>query len=292
MKLIDTHCHVHFPAYDADRREVILRARDHDIGMILVGTKFATSKSAVEMAEWYGEEVWATVGLHPTTASGADFVDENEDSSSVSPERPVIYKEDFDEAAFLKLAAHPRVVGIGETGLDYYHFPKEGNVDACKKVQAEVLRAHIRIADAVGKTLIIHCRDAHDDLVRILDEEIAAGRFVKRGILHCFTGTAEQAAAYVARGCMISFSGVITFPAKKTAPEVQESLWRAVKETPLANIIVETDAPYLAPNPHRGKRNEPDFVKFTAEKIAELRGVTYEKIAKATTENAKRIFSI
>ena len=281
MKLIDTHCHVHFPVYDADRREVILRARDHDIGMILVGTKFATSKSAVEMAEWYGEGVWATVGLHPTTASGADFVDENEDSSSVSPERPVIYKEDFDEAAFLKLASHPRVVGIGETGLDYYHFPKEGNVDTCKKVQADVLRAHIRIADSVGKTLIIHCRDAHDDLVRILDEEISAGRFVKRGILHCFTGTAEQAAAYVARGCMISFSGVITFPAKKTAPEVQESLWRAVKETPLANIIVETDAPYLAPNPHRGKRNEPDFVKFTA-----------EKIAKATTENAKRIFAI
>jgi TatD DNase family protein len=291
LRLIDTHCHVHFPAYDADRREVVLRARDHGVGMILIGTKLATSRSAIEMAEWYGESVWASVGLHPNYAGGQEYDDEAE-NGKVEEQQREIQREEFDEAVYLELARHPKVVGIGETGLDYFHIPKAIGEKEHKKRQHEALRAHIRIADTVGKPLIIHCRDAHEDLLALMDEEIAAGRFVKRGILHCFTGTAEQAAAYVARGCMISFSGVITFPAKKSAPEQQESLWRAVRETPLESILVETDAPYLSPEPNRGKRNEPAFVKFTAEKVAELKGVSLEKVEKVTTANAVRIFAL
>lgn len=290
IRLLDSHCHVHFPAYDADRREVVLRARDHGIGMILIGTKLATSRSAIETAAWYGDGVWATVGLHPNYAGGQDYEDEQE--NAVKQDRHSIEREEFDESVYLELARHPKVVGIGETGLDYFHIPKEIGEKEHVRRQHEAMRAHIRIADAVGKPLIIHCRDAHEDLLKLMDEEIAAGRFMKRGILHCFTGTAEQAAAYVARGCMISFSGVITFPAKKTAPEQQESLWRAVRETPLESILVETDAPYLTPAPNRGKRNEPAFVKFTAEKVAELKGVSLEKVEKVTTANAVRIFGI
>ncbi|MEI7741888.1 MAG: TatD family hydrolase [bacterium] len=291
MNLIDSHCHVQFRAYDADRREVVLRARDHKIGMILVGTTTETSKSAIETASWFGEGLWATVGLHPNYLSGEDYLDEQEMNAAIRVGEKYL-REDFDEAAFLEMARNPKVVALGETGLDYFHFPEDINIEQAKERQREGFRAHIRVADASLKPVVVHSRNAHGDLIKLIDEEIAAGHLVKRGVQHCFTGTAEQAAECVARGFYIGFGGVITFPAKKSNPEVQESLWKAVRETPLESIIIETDAPYLAPNEMRGKRNEPDYVRFVAEKIAELKGISYEKVARATTDNAIKLFGL
>lgn len=280
--LIDTHTHTNFDAFKDDYKKVIDRALGENIRLINVGSDLATSKRAVEIANEYtegvyphtsrGVGVYAAVGLHPTESG-----------------------EDFNEQEFLELAQNEKVVGIGETGLDFFRVKSEEAVPAGRQgkeksiidKQKELFIKHIELAQKVGKPLIIHCRDAHDDLLKILQTQFGEVQppteVEPRGVMHFFTGTLEQARKYIDLGFYVSFSGVITFAKDYDI---------IVKELPLDKILTETDAPYVSPVPMRGKRNEPLYVKYVAQKIAELKGISFEEVAKQTTENAKRLFKI
>lgn len=249
--LIDTHAHVNFDDFKDDLWEVIRKALDKGVWMINVGARGDTSKRAVEIADKYENGVYAAVGQHPGT------------------------KDEFNYDYFLNLARNEKVVGIGECGLEFFHIKDES---AWKK-QKEVFIKHIRLAKEVKKPLIIHCRDAHDDLLEILRLEAKP----PSGVMHFFTGSLERAKRYIDLGFYISFSGVITFV--KSYDEV-------IKNIPLEKILIETDCPFVAPAPHRGKRNEPVYVKYVAQKIAEIKKITFEEVAGQTTKNAKKLFGI
>lgn len=281
FRFIDTHCHVHFQAYKDDMHDVVRRALDAGVGMITVGTQSTTSKNGIALAEQY-DGVWATIGLHPNHLHKQDFIDDNE----VDPEEAAHIKtraEHFDPEYYRVLAQHPKVVAIGEFGLDYYRIPPGVDVDQLKADQAEAVRQQLRFASEVGKPVVIHCRDAHADQAQLIEEEIAHGGLARRGVIHCFTGTAEEAARYRELGFLVSITGIVAF-----GKNVQE----AVRQIPLEQMMLETDAPYLTPPPHRGKRNEPAYVEHVAAKVAELKGVTIEEVARVTTENALRLFGL
>ena len=253
--MIDSHAHVHDKQYADDRAAMLQRAKDAGVGQILtVGCDLADTERALQSAREFG--LYASAGVHPHEAIDAP--------------------EDL-EAAFAPYLSDERVVAIGETGLDYYydHSPRD--------VQREVLRKQLRIARAHGKPVIFHHRDAYDDFVAILREEFAPPM---RGVIHCFTGDTEQAKTYVGEfGLMLGIGGVLTF---KTAQGLRD----AVAAVGLDHLILETDCPYLAPVPHRGKRNEPAFISETARKIAEVLDVSYERVCAVTTENAQRLFGL
>ncbi|QUW20674.1 TatD family hydrolase [Sporosarcina sp. Marseille-Q4063] len=252
---IDTHVHLNADQYDEDVDEVITRALDAGVTkMVVIGFDRKTINRAMELAERY-PFIYAVVGWHPV-----DAIDCTE--------------EDLEWIE--SLAAHPKVVGIGETGLDY-HWDKSP-----KDVQQEVFRKQIQLAKKVNLPIIIHNRDATADVVRILKEEKAE---TTGGIMHCFGGSVETAKECIAMNFMISLGGPVTFKNAKTPKEV-------ATEIPLDKLLIETDAPYLTPHPYRGKRNEPVYVKLVAEEIANLKGLPVEAIAKATTENALKTFNI
>lgn len=274
MRLIDTHCHVHFVAYKDDMEEVVRRAQEAGVGMITVGTQSGTSKDAVAFAEVH-EGVWATIGLHPGHIH-APYHDENEVEGK--PEAEV-----FDVEYYRELAQHPKVVAVGEFGLDYYRVPEGIDVEAFKEKQREAVRQQLRFATEVNKPVVIHCRDAHADQIALLKEEIERGGLTRRGVIHCFTGTGEEAAKYREIGFLVSITGIVTFG---------KNIMDMVKEVPLEQMMIETDSPYLTPAPNRGKRNEPKNVEFVAQKIAELKGVSFEEVAKVTTENAAKLFGL
>jgi TatD DNase family protein len=255
IMLFDTHAHLNAVQYEQDLEEVIQRAKDEGVShIVVVGFDRPTIKRAMELTESY-DFIYAAVGWHPVDA--IDMTDE-------------------DLAWIKELASHPKVVALGEMGLDYYwdKSPKE--------VQKEVFRKQIALAKEVKLPIIIHNREATADILEILKEENA---HEVGGIMHCFSGSLE-----VARQCMdmnfyISFGGPVTFKNAKKPKEVAAAI-------PLEYLLIETDCPYLTPHPFRGKRNEPSYVKYVAEKIAELRELTFEEVAHITTENAKKIFSI
>ena len=207
------------------------------------------------MAHQYDKGVYASVGLHPNDAA-----------------------IDIDFSVFEKLARDEKVVGIGETGLDYFRTTEKDK----QELQKESFMKHIELAQEVEKPLIIHCRNAHEDLLKLLKANSYKLK-AEPGVMHFFTGTKDDARAYLELGMYISFSGVITF-----AKEYED----LVRFVPLERIVVETDAPYAAPVPHRGKRNEPSFVRFTAGKIAELKGVSFEEVAEVTTRNARVLLNV
>jgi TatD DNase family protein len=281
--MIDTHCHVHFRGYGAEAEEVIRRAKEAGVLMLNVGTNLATSREALACAESH-DGVLASVGLHPNHATTAPHHDEEELEHA-----PPSEGETFDSPAFRELAKHPKCVAIGECGLDYYRM--EGESAAEKQKQLAAVRAQFDLATEADKPVIIHCRDAHADQAALINEYVDAGKLSRRGVIHCFTGTLEEANAYIELGFLISFTGIITFPPRKTEGAVSP-LQQVVKELPLESILIETDSPYLTPVPFRGKRNEPAHVKFVAEKIAELKGLSTDDVARATTENATRLFQI
>lgn len=278
MKLIDTHSHVHFSAYAEDREEVLGRARAEDVAMITVGTLEKTSREAIAYAEAH-DDVWAAVGLHP---NNIHYIPPSEDEGSG--------RELFDYELYRELASHSRVVAIGETGMDAYRIPDGFDSATVLREQEEVFRRHLDLCDELGKPVIIHCRDTHEIVRAVLREYIEAGKLARRGVLHCFTGTQEDADDYVALGMYISIPGIVTFPPKKT--ESENALASIARSIPSDKIVVETDCPYLTPVPHRGERNEPSYVVHTARCIADIRGVTFEDFAKQTTENARRLFKI
>jgi len=255
--LIDTHTHTNLEQFKDDYDEVIRRALDNDIWLVNVGVDMVSSQNAVKIAHEYDEGVYAACGLHPNDA--------------VSPE--LVAGFDFD--LLKKLASDKKVVGIGETGLDY--FRTEGEEKKIK--QMDFFMKHIQIAKELKKPVIVHCRDAHDDAAKV----IAANAGGSPGVIHFFTGTLEQAKRYIDLGFYLSFAGVITFT---------HDYDEVVKWVPLDRMLVETDAPFVAPAPNRGKRNEPSYVKFTAEKLAELKGMTFEEVAVQTTKNARELFGI
>jgi TatD DNase family protein len=284
LRLIDCHSHISFPAYDADREGVIARAAERGIGMVTVGTNIATSRAAVACADAH-EGVWATIGLHPGHVHDG-HEDPNEGAGSG-------HAEMFDVSAYRELAqSSKKVVAIGECGLDYYRVPEGIDVEKYKQSQRDVFRAHIDLAQSLSLPVMVHCREAHDDLCTILEEYVAKGA-ATRGNVHCFTGTSAEAARYVKLGWYLSFTGTITFPARKADLAAGiETAADVVRSVPLDRILVETDAPYLAPVPHRGKRNEPMYVEQVAEFVAQAKGVALDTVMAHTTQNYQKLFGI
>lgn len=266
-KLIDAHTHLNFAAFDEDRDFVVRRTLAEGVWCVNVGTQAATARRAIEMAHQY-EGMFAAVGQHPIHVDkilhDPDEVDEKTAASH------------FDYEELKKIAADPKVVAIGECGLDYFH-----SKDAAEhKKQEEVFRQHVALARELKKPLMIHCRDAYDDLLKILKEQKAEE---VGGDIHFFAGNWEIAQKFLDLGFHLSFTGVITF-----ARDYDE----VVRRMPLERLMIETDAPYVAPAPYRGKRNEPLFVSEVAKKVAELRGLTYNEVAAATVANARKLFDI
>ncbi|MFC5603614.1 TatD family hydrolase [Sporosarcina koreensis] len=252
---IDTHVHLNADQYEEDVKEVIQRALDAGVEkMVVVGFDRVTIEKAMELAEQYSF-IYAVVGWHPVDA--VDCTDE-------------------DLEWIESLAAHPKVVGIGETGLDYYWDKSP------KDIQQELFRKQIRLAQKVDLPIIIHNRDATGDVVRILKEEEAE---ITGGIMHCYGGSVETANECIDMNFLISLGGPVTFKNAKMPKQV-------AMDIPLDHLLIETDAPYLAPHPHRGKRNEPALVTLVAEEIARLKEIPVEEVANRTTENALKIFRI
>lgn len=269
--LIDTHAHLNFQAFRKDADEIIQKSLDQNIWIVNVGSNFTTSQKAIEIANKYEQGVYATIGLHPTHLVSGEFEEEGQ--------KMKWQVEKFEEEKYQKLldfrTEAGKIVAIGEIGLDY-HYP---NFD--KKLQEEQFVKQLNFAYKNNLPAIIHCRDAYDDLLKILKNL----DFKIKGVVHCFGGNLEQAKELINLGLLISFTGIITFPKAEKIREV-------VKNIPLEKIMIETDCPYLAPVPYRGKRNEPIYVEFVAQKIAEIKNTTFEKVAEITTKNAKEFFAM
>jgi TatD DNase family protein len=280
LRRIDTHCHVHFPAYDEDRAGLLARTLGEGTGMITVGTELSTSRGAVALAERQ-DGVWAAVGFHPSHVAGGYH-----DEAELGDRRA----EAFDAAAFRELLRSSRkIVGIGECGLDRRHLAADADEAAERAAQAAVFRAQADLALEFDLPLIVHCRDLHREIFMILAEYRAAGRPL-RGVAHCFTGRLAEARQYVDFGFYVSFAGVLTYKPRVVDRERGETLLDVAAALPLDRLLIETDAPYLAPAPHRGERNEPAYVKFVAERLAELRGLPVAEVEAATLANAKACF--
>src|SRR3990172_7568073 len=254
MLFVDSHCHINFPELAENIGDVLAQMRNNEVvSALCVSVNLADFPQVLALAEQY-PHIYATVGVHP-------------DYEGV---------EEPDVARLARLAQHPKVIAIGETGLDYFRL--KGDLEW----QRTRFRNHIRAARECGKPLIIHTREAAADTLRIMAEENAAEA---GGVMHCFTETWEVAEAALAMGFYVSFSGIVTF---KNARQLKEIAQRV----PLERILIETDAPYLAPAPHRGKLNQPAYVRHVAEEIAALRGISTEETGRCTTENFMRLFKL
>jgi TatD DNase family protein len=253
MTLVDSHCHLDSAEFDADREVVIERSLAAGVEcMVAVGTGNGPPdlEAGLRLAETHSA-FYATVGVHPHDASKAN-------------------RDSLDRLA--ELAKHPKVIAVGEIGLDYHYdfSPRD--------VQRSVFVEQLRIAREAGAPVVIHTREAWDDTFALIEQHYAGP-----GVMHCFTGGPEEARRALALGFHLSFGGIVTFP---KAVQVHQ----AAREAPVERILIETDAPYLAPAPHRGKRNEPAFLIHTARRLAELRGVTVDALAEATTRNFEALF--
>jgi TatD DNase family protein len=248
MRLFDAHCHLQFPQYQEDLPEVLSRMRELDMGAIVVGTDLTTSKEALALAKQH-DFLFAAVGMHPN-----DNPDEN-----------------FEMEQFLALAQGPKVVAIGECGLDYFRTTGQG--------QRGRLLAQIELAEQVHKPLIIHCRNAHEDMLALLAQQKPNVPV----IIHFCTVSGEVAKQYLDLGCYLSFPGPVTFT---------DMYDDSIRLCPMEKLLIETDAPFAAPTPHRGKRNEPSFVSEVAKKIGELKGMSADEVALATVKNASLILSL
>ena len=260
--LIDTHAHLDYTDYDPDRAEVIARATAAGVTEIIsIGTRIDSSARAVELAENF-PNIWAAVGVHPCEAEA------------------VLALDDAMERLRALAKGSSRVVAVGEIGLDYHRLPENpAEAEANKERQAAFFRRQLELTAELGLNVVIHQRDSWDDTLKILGE--FTGRV--RGVFHCFGGTIEQAREVIALGHLVSFTGIVTF---KNARQVQAT----AQEIDVGQFMVETDCPYLAPVPDRGKRCEPAHTRRVAWQIAQLRGVSLEEIAARTTETARKFF--
>jgi len=275
-KLIDSHTHVQFAAFSGDSDKVIKRALDENIWLVNVGTQKNTSRLAVETAEKYANGVFAAVGLHPVHTEKS-FHDEDE----LGGDKGFTGRgEEFDYDYYQRLAENPKVVAIGECGLDFFRTDAD-KLPETKKKQESAFRAQIKLAGKIKKPLMIHCRAAFPDLIKILEDYFKSGNIESPGIIHFFSGTEEEAKKLLGMGFYFTFGGVITFTRAYDG---------VVKMIPLERIMTETDAPYVAPAPYRGKRNEPVYVTKVAEKIAEIKNISLVAAEKQMVENAFKIF--
>lgn len=275
-KLFDVHTHVQFHAFQDDADLVIQRALDAGVWMVNVGTQKDTSAKAIEAAERYERGVYATVGLHPVHTEKS-YHDEKELGAKNKELGGFVSRgEDFDYDYYKKIAGHPKVVAIGECGLDYYRLASD-----TKERQQEVFVQHIELSYEMKKPLMIHCRQAFNDLIHVL-RSTSYKIQDHPGIMHFFTGTKEDARRLLELGFLFSFGGVITFT--RDYDEV-------VQYIPFDRILLETDAPYVAPAPYRGKRNEPAYIVEVAKKLAELKNVSFDEAARQTTKNAELLFN-
>jgi TatD DNase family protein len=254
MPFVDSHCHINFPDLAANLDSVLAQMHEnHVVSALCVSVNLADFPQVLALAEQY-PHIYASVGVHP------DYEDVEEPSVE----------------HLVKLAQHPKIIAIGETGLDYFRLT--GDLEW----QRDRFRTHIRAARASGKPLIIHTRSAAEDTLRIMQEERADDI---GGVMHCFTESWEVAEAAIAMGFYISFSGIVTFKNAKQLKDVAQRV-------PLERILIETDSPYLAPVPHRGKTNQPAYVKHVAEEIALLRGMSADEVGRLTTKNFGRLFKV
>ncbi len=253
--LIDSHCHLGFPDFDSERDDIVARAVEAGVQrMVTISTRVARFDAVKAIAEAY-EPVFCSVGTHPHSAA---------------------QEPDVTTEQLVDLARHPKCVAIGEAGLDYYYDKSP------RDIQATVFRRHIAAARQTGLPLVIHSRDADDDMAAILEEETGKGAFPF--ILHCFSSGRALAETCIALGGYVSFSGILTF-------RKSEELREVARDLPAERLLVETDAPYLAPVPFRGKRNEPSYVAHTASILAEVKGVEPDALAETTTANCLRLFA-
>lgn len=280
--LLDTHTHLNYVP-DADVKDVAQRAFDADVHLVTVGTHIASSRRAVEVAERFATGVWATVGCHPNHALAEvkDYWPGVAEPQIVAPEGV----EMIDQ--YRELLKSKKVVAIGETGLDYYRLPEGYEVEAARKIQGDLFRAFIRLAKERDLPVTVHLRGEEKNPYAVYDEalEILREEDMHRGNIHCYGGTYEQAKKFVDAGFHIGITGIVTF---KSAKALQEM----VAQLPLDALLLETDAPFLAPEPHRGKANESSYLPLVATKVAQLRGVSTDAVAEATTANARRLFRI
>lgn len=252
--LVDSHCHLEYKGLVEDQAGVLARARDAGVtGFLSISTRQREWSQVIATAE-RESDVWASVGIHPHEADA---------------------HADMGEAALLEAAAHPRVIAIGETGLDYFYDHSD------RQTQQSLFRRHIAVARETGLPIIVHTRDAEEDTAAILEDEMGKGAFP--GLIHCFTASAEFARKALDLGLTISLSGIVTF--KNT-----NDLQAIAADLPEDRLLVETDAPFLAPVPHRGQVCEPAFTADTARFVAGLRGTSFEALAEATTANFRRLF--
>jgi TatD DNase family protein len=259
--LIDTHCHLNFDAFKKDYHQVIQRSLEKGMKMILVGSQLGTSQRAVELAHQFND-VYAAVGLHPIHIQDEE------------------YKEEYET-----MAEDSKVVAIGEVGLDYYRLwaDSEEEEREIKNQQKELLLKFLTIAVKVGKPAILHCRDAYEDMLATLNSFEELDRL--KAVVHCFIGSKEIGRKFLALGLMVSFTGIITFTD-------DQQLLDFIRETDIERIMIETDAPYLSPAPHRSKRCEPIYVEEVAKKIAEIKEMTTEEVIQKTGENAINFFNL
>lgn len=261
MQLTDTHAHLNFEAFNEDWRQVMKQCSANQIKVINVGSQIETSKKAIEIAEAFPGEAYAGVGLHAIHCSD----------------------EEFSYQAYKELAQNSRVVAIGETGIDYYRLWADSKEEEAgvKAKQQEVFNQHLDLALELDLPAIIHCRDAYEEMIAILK-----GRPKNpKGVIHCFLADRKIADEFLSLGFLVSFTGIITFTD-------DQKLFQLIKELPLDKIMVETDSPLLAPVPFRGQRGEPIHVRFVAQKVADLKGISLEEVAEATVANATNLFKL
>ena len=280
MNYIDIHGHIQFAAYDADRDAVIRRARDAGIGIVTVGTDLESSRKAIHIAE-QNEDMWVIVGLHPIYC-GESHNDPQETGNTEAHVRP---KQEFDYEGFRTLAMHPKVIAIGECGLDFFHSQPEDIV-----FQREVFKQHIQLANEVDKPLMLHVRNSKIDPTRprLGNAYIESLKILKehakvKADFHFFAGNPEEMKAIIDAGYYVSFTGVLSFA--KNYDEL-------IKTVPADRMMTETDCPYVAPVPYRGQRNEPSYVTEVVKAIARIRGEEEEVVAKQVIRNAQEFFGL
>lgn len=277
-KFVDIHSHVQFNAFSDDADDVIRRSLENETWMINIGTNLKTSRDALALSEKYPEGVFTIIGLHPVHAN-ASFHDKDELGEEGVPFTSK--GEEFNILEFEKLISHPKVVGVGECGLDFFRIV--GDKDDYIKRQINAFESQIDMAVKYDKPIMIHCRDAYPEVLEILHKKKDLYGDKLRGNFHFFAGTLEDAQKILDLGFNFSFTGVITF-----ASQYEE----LVKMAPLDSIFSETDCPYVAPVPHRGKRNEPVFVSEVVKKIAEIKGLDQEVVSSKLAQNAIDFFRL
>ena len=306
MQLIDTHAHVNFNAFKDDGEEVLRRCFEAGMSVVNVGSQYSTSKRAVEYAHKFANfkgnnplnplepsenisplnpittlnpiGIYAAIGIHPVHLKKGSFT--HIDPEELTEQEIPTTGETFDYAKYLELARDEKVVAIGEVGLDYHHFEEGDDVEFLKNLQKETLLQFIKIANEVQKPVMIHCWDGYDDLLEILEKKPVA----KKGIIHSFIGSYKTANKFIALGYKLGLNGIITYG---------DGYDRLIKEIDLKNIVLETDCPYLTPRPlEKGTRNQPLFVSHVAQKIADVKSISLEEVAKVTSQNAREVLGI